>query len=312
MKKRNKIVLLFSFLLTSTFLFSQNEKLIIGRTTGKLAVNKNLEIRTFGFSNSLSGQVTLPGACIDIKEGDSVSVDFWNVSQGSPVSLYCKEIDFLQRNDQREIMKKRVPIHHMEHGFYSFVGKKPGTYLYYSPENYPFNRQAGMFGTIIIRPKEKGDQFNKPLTEALWCSYEIDTKWHTDAIMGAEHDDLKPIVLPVYEPNYFLINGKLAPKTRGLQSLEHKKETVFLRLVNAGLYVHEVLFPSSTKLLLISGNGANIIVLPNVCKVQLYPGECLELLTFLENVNQKEQIVYHFIDSISKKIYHKANIPVFY
>jgi FtsP/CotA-like multicopper oxidase with cupredoxin domain len=312
MEKRNKIVLLFSCLLTSTLLFSQNERLIIGRTTGKLAVNKNVEIRTFGFSNSLSGQVTLPGTCVDIKEGDTVSVDFWNVSQGSPVSLYCKEIDFLQRNDQKEIVKKNEPIHHMEHGFYSFVGKKPGTYLFYSPENYPFNRQAGMFGTIIIRPKEKDSLFIKPLKEALWCSYEIDTKWHTDAIMGAEHDDVKPIVLPVYEPNYFLINGKMVPKTNALQSFEHKKETVLLRLVNAGLYVHEIFFPSSTKLELISGNSASIIVLPKAYKVQLYPGECLELLTFLENVGQKEQIVYHFIDSISKKMYHKANIPVFY
>ncbi|WP_255515487.1 multicopper oxidase domain-containing protein [Flavobacterium sp. ZT3R18] len=312
MNRWNKIILLFSFLFASGFLFSQNERLIIGRTTGKLDVKKNLEVRTFGFSNSLSGQVTLPGSCIDVMEGDNISIDLWNISQGNPISLYCKEMEFVQHNDAKEVMKKKEAIHHMEHGFYSFVAKKPGTYLYYSPENYPFNRQAGMFGIIIIRPKEKDSLFVKPLSETLWCSYEIDTKWHTDVIMGAEYDDLKPIVLPVYEPNYFLINGKMVMKIEGLQSLESKKEAVFLRLVNSGLYLHEILFPSSTKLQLVSGNATSIIALSKGYKVQLYPGECIELLTFLENVDQREHIVYHFIDSISKKMYHKANIPVFY
>jgi hypothetical protein len=312
MRKRNKIILVFTFLLGTTFLFSQNERLIIGRTTGKLAVKKNLEIRTFGFTNSLSGQVTLPGYCVNVKEGDSVHIDFWNISQGNPVSLYCKEIEFLQRNTEKEIMKKKEPVHHMEHGFYSFLAKKAGTYLYYSPENYPFNLQAGMFGVIIIQPKESDSLLVKPSNEILWCSYEIDTNWHTDAIMGTEYDvSNKPIVLPDYKPSYFLINGTTIPKNKGLQSLAHKKETVLLRLVNSGLYLHEIQFPAGTKLQFISGNEAHIKTAKENT-VQLNSGESLELLVSLENVIEKEQIIYHFIDSISKQELYKANIPVFY
>jgi hypothetical protein len=313
MKKRNKIILVFSFLFVSTFLFSQDERLIIGRTTGKLTINNNLKIRTFGFANSLSGQVTLPGSYIDVKVGDSVNIDFWNISQGNPVSLYCKEIEFLQRNKEKEIMKKKEPVHHMEHGFYYFQAKKAGTYLYYSPENYPFNLQAGMFGVIVIRPKENDISAVKPLNEVLWCSYEIDTKWHTDAIMGTEYDATnKPIILPDYKPNYFFINGEIAARNKGLQSIKNKKEAVFLRLVNAGLYLHEIVFPAHTKLKLISGKEANMTGLSDGYKIQLPPGECLELGIALENVGEKEAIMYHFIDPISKKEYYKATIPVFY
>ncbi|WP_242667514.1 multicopper oxidase domain-containing protein [Flavobacterium sp. AJR] len=313
MERRNKIILVFSFLFVSTFLFSQDERLIIGRTTGKLTINSNLKIRTFGFANSLSGQVTLPGSYIDVKVGDSVNIDFWNISQGNPVSLYCKEIEILQRNKEKEVMKIKEPVHHMEHGFYSFLAKKAGTYLYYSPENYPFNLQAGMFGVVIIRSKENDAAAVKPSSEVLWCSYEIDTKWHTDAIMGTEYDYTnKPIILPIYKPNYFFINGETVLKNKGLQSVINKKEPVLLRLVNAGLYLHEIVFPSNTKLRLVYGNETNVKVFSDGYKVQLQPGECLELLISLENVGEKESIMYHFIDPISKKEYYKATVSVFY
>ncbi|WP_394773521.1 multicopper oxidase domain-containing protein [Flavobacterium sp.] len=312
MKKWNKILLGFLFLFIITFSFSQNEKLIIGRTTGKLSIRKNLEIRTFGFTNSLSAQVTFPGSDIQVKQGDSLNIDFWNISQGNPVSLFCKEIEFRQRNKDNEVMKTKEAIHHMEHGFYSFQAKKAGTYLYYSPENYPFNLQAGMFGLIIIRPKQT-DAAPKSLAEVLWCSNEIDTKWHTNAIMGTEYDaENKPLILPDYKPDYFLINGKTTINIKGLQSLDNKKEAVFLRLVNSGLYVHEIQFPPETKLELISGNETSIKVLSQGNKVRLNSGECLEILAFLENTNDKDSIVYHFINPVSNKIIYQANIPVFY
>ncbi|MFH6994431.1 multicopper oxidase domain-containing protein [Flavobacterium sp. FlaQc-48] len=313
MKAYHKIRLVVFLLFVTPFLFSQNERLIIGRTTGKLWVKNDVTIRTFGFAGSLSGQITLPGYPIDVREGDEVAIDFWNISQGNPVSLYCKEIEFVQRNKENEIMNKKEPVHHMEHGFYSFQAKKAGTYLYYSPENYPFNLQAGMFGIILIRPKEHDTMAVKPSAEVLWCSYEIDPKWHTDAIMGTEYDaGNKPIILPDYKPVYFQINGKAVLKNKGLQSIAGKKETVLLRLVNSGLYLHEIRFPSKAKLQLISGKETSLRVLPEGYNIQLHAGESLELLVFLENVPDKELISYQFTDPVSKKAVYKAVIPVFY
>lgn len=313
MKRRCKCILVFLFVCTGPFLSAQNDRLIIGRTTGKLAIAKNVTIRTFGFTDSLSGQVTFPGSEIEAREGDSVSIDFWNISQGNPVSLYCKEMEFQQRNAENEVVKVKEPIHHMVHGFYSFQAKKAGTYLYYSPENYPFNLQAGMFGVLIIRPKETDSLDHKPSQEMLWCSNEIDTKWHTDAIMGTAYDvSNKPILLPLYKPNYFLINGKTTIENKGLQSFVNKKEKVLLRLVNSGLYVHEIQFPSDAKLKFISGSDRNLIAGPNGFKIQLNSRECLEVLVFLDQVIEKEKIRYHFIEPISKKVAYKAEIPVFY
>ncbi|OXA88747.1 copper oxidase [Flavobacterium hercynium] len=304
---------LFSFLLGNTSLFSQNERLIIGKTTGKLAITKKLAVRTFGFTNSLSGQVTLPGSDIDVEVGDNVSIDLWNISQGNPVSLYCKEIEFQQRTKGNSALKEKALVDHMEHGFYSFQATKAGTYLYYSPENYPFNLQAGMFGLIIVRSKEIDSLYYKPWNEILWCSNEIDTTWHSEDMMRITSDHTgEPINLPDYKPNYFLINGKKAIKNKGLQALEYKKDTVFLRLANSGLYRHEIVFPAEARLQLISGNEINIVNLPRGYKVKLHPGECFELLVFLENVADDEHVVYKFIDTNSNKCCNEANIPVFY
>ncbi|WP_166925722.1 multicopper oxidase domain-containing protein [Flavobacterium poyangense] len=313
MNSWSKHKLVFPFLFVSVFLFAQNERLIIGRTTGKLTITKNVTIRTFGFTDSLSGQVTFPGSEINVREGDSVKIDFWSISQGNPVSLYCREIEFEQRNKENEVMKVKEPIHHMEHGFYSFQAKKAGTYLYYSPENYPFNLQAGMFGVIIVQPKDTDSTSLKASQEVLWCSNEIDTKWHTDAIMGTEYDPRnKPIVLPGYKPDYFLINGEMAINHKGLHLPERKKETVLLRLVNSGLYLHEIAFPTAAKLKLISGSTTAIEIRSEGSKVTLQPGQCFELLIDLENVVENEQIRYQFIDPVSKLGRYEANIPVFY
>ena len=313
MKECPKSIVTFCFLLSNLFLFSQNEHLVIGRTTGKLLLKNNVPIRTFGFTNSLSGQVTLPGSQIKAKVGDTVRVDFWSISQGNPVSLFCKEIDFVQWDKNNKLMKKKEAIHHMEHGFYSFIAEKPGTYLYYSPENYPFNLQAGMFGLIIIEPKEKDLLAAEPLREILWCSNELDTKWHTDAIMGTEYDPRnKPIVLPPYKPNYFLINGQVASDSKGLQSLDRKNETVLLRLVNSGLYLHEIVFPPNAKLKLRFGSETALTESANGCTVALHAGESLEILVSLENVGDTEQLMYRFNDPISKKKVYETAIAVFH
>ncbi|UOX33593.1 multicopper oxidase domain-containing protein [Flavobacterium sediminilitoris] len=313
-EKKSRLLIIIFFLCTSISFFAQEECLIIGRTTGELSIKEKLNIRVFGFSSSLSGQVTLPGVSINVIEGDSVNIDFWNISQGNPVSLYCESIEFLQKEENGKVMKEKKPIDHMEHGFYSFKAEKPGVYLYYSPENNPFNFQAGMFGTIIIQPKKNDSLSEKKGNEALWCSHEIDTKWHTDQIMNVAHDDInKPIVLPKYNPDYFLINGKMIKDIKGLQSLNDiKSEGVLLRLVNSGLYLHEIALPSSMKFKLIFGDANHVLVSSKEIKIQLYPKECLELLLFLENIEEKERILYRFIDPILKKVHFKANIPVFY
>ncbi|SHI84320.1 multicopper oxidase domain-containing protein [Flavobacterium terrae] len=310
--KLNKVVFLF-LLLWSIVLFSQNEQLIIGRTTGTLSINNKKSIRTFGFVKSLSGQVKLPGCTINGKVGDSIHLDFWNISQGNPVSLHCKEIDFVQKDINQEVVLKNEPIHHMEHGYYSFIAKKPGTYLYYSPENYPFNLQAGMFGIMIIKPQSIDLQFKKTIDELLWCSHEIDTKWHTDSLMGTDYNPSnKPISIPDYLPDIFCVNGENINNLKGLQSKKNKEKTILLRLVNAGLYIHVINFPAKVKLEVNNDIGSiyKIKIKDNI--VSLATGETIELLVNLEDVTAKERMIYQFIEPKTKKPAFKTTIPILY
>lgn len=313
MKKRFDKPITCVLLLWTIALLSQNEQLIIGRTTGTLSINKKKSFRTFGFTKSLSEQVKLPGCTINGKVGDSIHLDFWNISQGNPVSLYCKEIEFIQNDKNHETLIKQEPIHHMEHGYYSFVAQKAGTYLYYSPENYPFNLQAGMFGVIIIKPQNTDVKSQTFAEELLWCSHEIDSKWHTDTLMGAEYDPSnKPIPIPKYTPNFFCINGQKVNTIKGLVSKNSTTKPILLRLVNSGLYVHTIQFPAKVKLEV--NNDIDSIYKTKIKDntVTLATGETLELLVSLEDFTTKERIVYQFIEPKTKKISFETTIPILY
>lgn len=292
-------------------LSAQREILVIGRTTGELVVEKNKKIRIFGFSNTLSGQVSLPGSPIEMIVGDSLTIDFWNISQGNPVSLFAEELDFKQLDEENKIIEKNKPVDHMEHGLYRILAKKTGTYLYYSPENYPFNLQAGMFGIITIREKEELE--TKKEDEVVWCSHEIDTNWHTNDIMNVTNNTINdPLKLPEYQPHCFLINGKLAKKINGLQSLKFRKDSIILRVVNAGLYDHEIEFPVTMNPEIIFGNTSNSIKTSETTKVVLHSKETMEIQLSLVDLKGNESIFYNYVDPKIGKVMHKVKIPVFY
>ncbi|SED14128.1 Multicopper oxidase [Tenacibaculum sp. MAR_2009_124] len=298
-------------LLSSNYSFSQEELLLIGRTTGKLSIAKNKQVRVFGFSKSLSGEITLPGAKIETEKNKKVKIDFWNISQGNPVSLFCKDIIFEQFNKKGKVIQT-IPIDHMEHGYYSFTPNKEGTFLYYSPENYPFNLQAGMFGVIIVKSENNKSLIKENIVEKLFCSHEIDKYWHANELMDVDHSQLNnPITPPPYKPKTFLINGKKINSLKGIQSYEKKKNPVLLRLVNAGLCKHEILFPNNVNIQFISGKEKAYREEKKHKKIELYTGDSIDLLVSLEEVSKRQKIIYQFIKNDSEKTIYKASIPIF-
>ena len=310
MRINKGIVLGFMVFFMTVSLSAQRETLVIGRTTGELEVAKNKKIRVFGFSSTLSGQVSLPGSPIEMTVGDSLTVDFWNISQGNPISLFGEGLDF-KPVDEKNIIIKNKPIAHMEHGWYRILAQKTGTYLYYSPENYPFNLQAGMFGIITIREREALE--TKQADEVVWCSHEIDMNWHTNDMMNGTNTTInEPLALPAYHPNYFLINGKLAKKINGLQSLKFRKDSIILRVVNAGLYTHEIEFPIAMHPEIIFGNTSNLIKTSETTKVVLPSKETMEIQLSLADLKGNESILYNYVDPKIEKVMHKVKIPVFY
>ncbi len=297
------------FIGVSNFLLAQTSSLIIGRTTGEISLKNNYKIRVFGFSNSLSGSIHLPGTTINATEGDSIAIDFWNISQGNPHRLAIKGIPLLQKNKENKTPSKSTPIYHMGHGYYSLIAHSPGTYLYYSADNYPFHLQAGMFGCIIVSPRKAS--FYK---EVLWCSHEIDTNWHSNSLMDLEYKNkYHKFPLPKYHPKIFLINGKPTATIKGLIPNALKNTSpILLRLINAGLYIHEIQFPKTIQPVYQSGNIKLLSINSKGHVVYLETGDSIDLLISTKQITKKAALTYSYIEPRTYKIKHKEKIHINY
>ncbi len=300
-----KFVLIAFLQCTVTMVFSQSEIMLIGRTTGELDLGNKQTVRVFGFTNSLSGAISLPGTSINLTVCDSVNVDFWNISQGQNHAFFIKGIPLTK---ELKTQAKTEGIAHMEHGFYQFNAAVPGTYIYYCPLEFPFNLQAGMFG--IINLKEPSD--SSKLEEVLWCSYEIDTAWHNAALLDFEYTtrfDQKEI--PPYNPSYFLINGWANQKLKKERLTLSLKERPRLKitLVNTGQYNHQITFPPEVGIEVLRFSNKELNYLNENNCIHLPPMETCELILTAQK-KIKTFIKYQFIDPNQRQFPFTQQIPI--
>jgi FtsP/CotA-like multicopper oxidase with cupredoxin domain len=306
---RNSIYHIFLVILFPFSLSAQVKRhLVIGRTTGDITINDR-SIRMFGFAEKLKDKPTLPGVVIDAVVGDSVEIDFWNVSQGDPHDIRINNIE-TRVNNQRLADEADGPIRHMEHGYYSFEANTPGTFVYYSGVNYPFDLQGGMFGVIIIRPKNDSNA-SRTTNERLWCGSEIDTTWHTDEIMDAERGEknmLEP--KPDYRPQYFIINGKTQQALLDSSiALQGKKDSIIhLRIANAGMMEQIVTFPEPLTWHMLAADKADAPV-KTQSSITLQPLQTCEVF-ITAHVACKDFVTYAFKKDPTGGIVNTQKIPV--
>ena len=288
------------------------KEMIIGRTTGTFDLTENQRIRVSGFTNRLSGQVTLPGIAINKIVGDSVVIDFWNISQADPHDLVIDGIKTEKSSNWQHDIDD-LSIHHMDHGYYRFVADQAGTHVYYCPIKYPFNVQAGMFGVLVIREKK--------LTEAeleeekLWCGFELDTNWHTDALLDKEIYEPKEVYtmenFPPYSPQHFLINGvqeENASSSLAISDLTNAQ--IVLRIANTGLYKHEVNFPKPIEIKGMNKDLSDALtMLKDGTKITLEPFETVELIVS-SSTEIDDIITYNFLNPTSGKTEFVQRIPI--
>jgi len=117
------------FLILSLDVYSQQVRQIIGRNVGWKTLSDGNNVRVFGFADNLSQYPDVPGPTLEFTEGDSVIIDFWNISQGAPHTIHLHGLDVNQENDG--VPHLSFEVHHMEHGFYRFRAPAAGTYLYH-------------------------------------------------------------------------------------------------------------------------------------------------------------------------------------
>ena len=119
-----KLAVLLFFLAVHGVL-AQSTTLLIARNIGKKILDDGTEIRTFGYATKLSENPDIPGPTLIYEQGDSVTIDMWNVSQGAPHTIHLHGLDVNQQNDG--VPHLSFDVEHMDHGFYRFMAPHPGT-----------------------------------------------------------------------------------------------------------------------------------------------------------------------------------------
>jgi plastocyanin len=289
---------------------------MIARNTGKKELANLDTIRVFGFATSLGAQPNVPGPTITVKEGDSVHIDLWNVSQGAPHTIHLHGLDVDQPNDGVPHLSFDIP--HMEHGYYHFKAPHAGTYLYHCHVASTIHVQAGMYGLIVVKPSDgsnttwnNGYAFER---ENAYFLSEIDTTWHADTVLNHEHDTsntVHSIKIPKYNPQFFLINGFSDQQLgeNGIEMNSAANEMNYMRLANIGFYGVRVVLPSGLNAQIVDSDGRPLSAVEISDTVYVYPGERYGVL--LEaNTELESEIKFEYFDLNTLAVKNTQLVPV--
>lgn len=313
-----KIVAILIGLVWVIALSAQNDVdvFLIARNTGEKVLSNNDTIRVFGFAENLGSQPGVPGPTIIANEGDSVHIDVWNVSQGAPHTIHLHGLDVNQQNDGVPHLSFDIP--HMDHGFYHFKAPHAGTYLYHCHVASTIHVQAGMYGLIIIKPANgsnttwnNGYYFHHEFSYFL---SEIDTTWHTDAVLEHAHDTsfaVHYVEIPKFDPQFFLINGfsdqQLAQNQVELNSEAGSRN--YIRLTNIGYCGTRVILPTSLNAKIIDSDGRPLPQIEYSDTVYVYPGERYGVLTET-SAEFTDSIEFQYFDLNTGQIKNSQFVPI--
>ncbi len=288
--------ILIAFLFCSQFGIAQIDftQLIVGRNTGNITLHDGATPRIFGFAENLADIIEIPGPIIRMTEGDSVLIDFLNMSQGAPHTIHLHGLDVDQANDGVPTLSFQV--NHSEHGYYRFKAPHAGTYIYHCHVVSTIHTQAGMYGVIIVDPPAGndfytwagGEQYDR---DFVWNASEIDTFWHKNSVLNHLYDaaNPQPVYVPdVYAPQYFLINGKSDSQLADPSNFYYviPGENVYTRLVNIGYYGVRYIFPNSLQARTISSDGRPLPQVEINDTIEVLPGERYGTMIQIGNDNQ--------------------------
>ncbi len=289
---------------------------LIARNLGEKTMHDGVILRTFGFAQSFSEQPPIPGPTLYANEGDSVTLDLFNVSQGAPHTIHLHGLDVNQENDG--VPHLSFEVHHMEHGYYYFVAPHPGTYFYHCHVVSTIHVQAGMYGVFIVKPSdgsnttwEGGFAYEQ---DKLYTMSEMDPIWHEDSVMEHPHDttqSVHEVFVPEYHPSYFLVNGQSEQELLGpdIAFQSAKEEVSLLRMANIGYLANRVSFPTELNAKIISTDGRPIESPEISDTLWLSPGERYGVLVE-PNVDLIDSITISYINMNSLVTENTQYIPV--
>lgn len=252
---------------------------LIGRTNGFQTMHDGVQTRVYGFVESLFDNSKIPSPILYMTEGDSVEVEFLNLSQGAPHTIHWHGLDVDQQNDG--VPHLSFEVDHSESGFYRFKVPHAGTYLYHCHVVSTIHVQAGMYGAVVVRPPngdqftvwENGEQYDR---DFVWLASELDTNWHKNSVLNHEYNTGNPIMIPSeFTPQYFMLNGLSGNDLTGPTGYytAGENEKLYLRLANIGYQGVRFIFPSNLSARTISSDGRPLPAQMQSDTVEVLPGE---------------------------------------
>ena len=278
---------------------------LTSRMNGQQTLSDGTAIETWGFDlgNDMHGTPEVPGPIIYANEGDHVFLHFRNRSM-DPHTIHPHGLDVNQQNDGVPQTSFQIPM--MGSYTYEFIAPHAGSYAYHCHVETILHLQMGMYGAINILPPDgsnhawdDGPAFD---FERTWISAEIDRTWN----LQQDNADFT-----VYEPDYFLVNGKDGSDigTDPYTSFDISgDETILLRLNNMGYlpvrYDFADLWTS-----VIASDGRPLPESYGGNGLQVAPGERYDLLV-RGSINGSHVVSLEYLDLYNGQVMGTAQVPV--
>jgi FtsP/CotA-like multicopper oxidase with cupredoxin domain len=250
----NFIVLVLISLLISANMYAQADKVFntVMRTFAKRTMCDGYEAPMWGFAINPISDITFPATTLIMTEGDSVHLKALNFSQDHhTVHLHGLDADMLNDGDPMTSFE----LDHQERFTYKFKATHAGTYIYHCHTADVVHVQMGMYGMLIVKPKDimtpftGGPSFK---SEYAFLMSELDSVWHNKP---PKHDpEEMTVMIPTYQPSYFLVNGKCKQQiTDTIQG--NVGDNIYLRFANIGFMDNQIIFPSELNAHVLDSDG---------------------------------------------------------
>jgi len=193
---------------------------------GTVTMPDGVSVDIWGFALDTGGpgcDVAIPGPVIDVTQGDPLTVNLRNT---------------LAESVAIEFPGQALPPDTIGAGpgggttSYSFTPEAPGTYLYEAGLNPGIQIPMGLYGALIVRPAGDPGQAYDDATTA----FDVEQVLVLSEIDPALNSDPGGFDRTLYDPVYWLINGKAYPDTDPIPV--PPDNTLLLRYLNAGSTHH--------------------------------------------------------------------------
>ncbi|TAH26154.1 MAG: hypothetical protein EAZ07_05555 [Cytophagales bacterium] len=277
--------------------------------TGTHELWDKTQIALYSFISTPKQSVYLPGKTIEVEEGDSVHIYSRSISNDGFHTIHLHGLDVDTENDGEPLTS--FPIAPYNSYTYKFLAKNAGTYIYHCHVGDVMHVQMGMYGLVIVKAKggkktawTDGPAYDKSFS---WLSSEVDKFWHENT-PNAMMNDFR---IPVYSPNYFMINGKSQQQLNdtGTAIIAETNQKIYLRIANIGFYKHQFIFPSRLNPEVIDSDGRPLPKSYIADTLNVLPGERYGVMVSSSS-SLFEKVKVNFIDmnnQVSKGI---EEIPI--